>query len=86
MTNENVVTEMAKYFDMNEGRLGKVDEIQQYLTSAIPNSIFAQNATTVRKLLHDEFKMKYTKPIKQNIRYYDLAFNEKRLWVSRLLA
>ena len=35
--------------------------------------------------MHREFKLKYGKLDKANIKYRDATFNEKRLWVSRLL-
>jgi len=36
--------------------------------------------------MKDTFSLKYTSLEKANLKYRDPAYNEKRLWVSRLLA
>ena len=40
----------------------------------------------IRKVMKDIFALKYKTLDKANIKYRDPLFNEKRLWVSRLLA
>jgi hypothetical protein len=36
-------------------------------------------------ILRSKFKLKYKKLEKSNIKYSDPAYNEKRLWISKLL-
>ena len=37
-------------------------------------------------MIHNSFDLRYKSLKSQNIRYNDKEFNEKRLWISRLLA
>ena len=41
---------------------------------------------TVRRLLKEEFQLRFRVASAANIKYNDVSFDEKRLWVSRLLA
>ena len=41
---------------------------------------------TLSKILKEEFKLKFGKFESASIKYQDVAFDEKRLWISRLLA
>ena len=49
-------------------------------------SVKVSSVTTLLKILKDKFAMKYGKTQAANAKYRDPTFNEKRLWVSRLLA
>jgi hypothetical protein len=42
--------------------------------------------STILKILKTDFHLKFSKSSKANPKYRDPTFNEKRLWVSRLLA
>lgn len=42
--------------------------------------------TTLHKILADKFHLKYGPLEQANLKYRDPTFNEKRLWISRLLA
>ena len=44
------------------------------------------STATVRRLLKKEFQLRYRVANAANIRYNDVSFDEKRVWVSRLLA
>jgi len=44
------------------------------------------SATAVRKILREKFGLKYRAANAANTKYNDTTYDEKRLWVSRLLA
>ena len=43
-------------------------------------------AKTLSKILNESFRLKYKHTDKSKLKYKDPTYNEKRLWVSRLLA
>jgi hypothetical protein len=40
----------------------------------------------IRKIMREKFNLKYQRLDKANTKYRDPEYNEKRLWVSRLMA
>ncbi len=44
------------------------------------------SVATLRTILKKTFHLKFGKLMSANLKYSDPGFNEKRLWVSRLLA
>ncbi len=44
------------------------------------------SAVVLRKMMKETFNLRYKSLEKANLKYRDPAYNEKRLWVSRLLA
>ena len=40
----------------------------------------------IREIMKDKFSLKYKRLDKANTKYRDSAYNEKRIWVSRLIA
>ena len=44
------------------------------------------STVTLRKIMKKEFNLKYKRVEKANAKYRDPSFNEKRLWISRLVA
>lgn len=44
------------------------------------------SVATLLKVLKSRFALRYGKDQAANVKYRDPAFNERRLWISRLLA
>jgi hypothetical protein len=44
------------------------------------------SVSTLHKILREDFHLRYGKAQAANLKYRDPTFNEKRLWISRLLA
>ena len=44
------------------------------------------SSTVMRRVMKETFQLKYKSLEKANVKYRDPLYNEKRLWVSRLLA
>lgn len=44
------------------------------------------SSVVLRKMMKDTFNLRYKSLEKANLKYRDPAYNDKRLWVSRLLA
>ncbi len=44
------------------------------------------SVTSINTILHKHFHLKYKSSSASMVRYLDPTYNEKRLWVSRLLA
>ena len=44
------------------------------------------STVTLRKIMKKKFNLKYKRVEKANAKYRDPSFNEKRLWISRLVA
>jgi hypothetical protein len=41
---------------------------------------------TLRKIMKDQFNLKFMRHDKANVRYRDSKYNPKRIWISRLVA
>ena len=50
----------------------------------MPESI-VPSSVVLRKMMKETFSLKYASLEKKNLKYRDPTYNEKRLWVSRLL-
>ena len=50
------------------------------------NSLKVPSVATLLKILKAKFAMRYGKSQAANVKYRDPTFNERRLWVSKLLA
>jgi len=56
-----------------------------YLQNHLPLSQKVPSYATILKILHEIFHLKFKANSTASIRYLDPVYNEKRLWVSRLL-
>jgi len=59
--------------------------LRSYISKAIPTST-PPCESTLSIILKETFHLKYKKLNPANYKYRDPTFNEKRLWISRLLA
>ena len=82
--NPALIEEMASHFNNVGIYLSTSDQIRDHLLSVMPEDQ-VPTAPVIRKVMKDTFALKYKTLSKANVKYKDPLFNEKRLWVSRLL-
>ena len=56
------------------------------LESSSSKETILPSISSVRKILKEKFGMSYRSANAANIKYNDTSYDEKRVWVSRLLA
>lgn len=62
-------------------------QLQEHIRQNLPKTLKKAPSTSyIREILRDHFKLEYKKFKSANYKYRDPSFNEKRLWVSRILA
>ena len=60
--------------------------IYLYLQSRLPSDCGVPNLNTIQRILREHFHLSFKSASPAMVRYLDPTYNEKRLWVSRLLA
>ena len=74
------------YFILNTLHHVSIIQLQEHLKiNLIPLNKKIPSVSVLRIILKNHFHLQYKKFKTANYRYYDPTFNEKRLWVSRLL-
>jgi hypothetical protein len=58
--------------------------VRNYLLEQLPDHP-VPSLVTIRKLMKVKFNLRFKKLDKANTKYRDNSYNEKRLWVSRLV-
>ena len=58
--------------------------MRNYLLEQLPDHS-VPSLVTIRKLMKVKFNLRFKKLDKANTKYRDNSYNEKRLWVSRLV-
>jgi hypothetical protein len=82
-----ILNEIEKYLEMH-GIYGltalllqkHLKEVFKASTDVVPS------LPTIQKILRETFHLKFGRLNKANVKYSDAMYNEKRLWISRLLA
>lgn len=81
----STVIESLGIYHMNVKKVRS--ELNELKSSALEYSqLKIPSSSTVLRILKSTFHLKFGKADKANPKYRDPSFNEKRLWVSRLLA
>ena len=63
----------------------KLKQLRLQLLKMLPENLVVSEPSLGR-ILRTKFKLKFKKLEKANVKYSDPSYNEKRLWVSKLLA
>ena len=61
------------------------EEVRQHLRTRL-SSEQVPCVRVIRKIMQERFNLKYCRLDKANIKYRDPQYNEKRMWVSRIMA
>ena len=73
------------YFEEHGISINSCDRLKAYLLTVLPEEV-VPSVTVLRDILKTRFHLRYKRTEKNKTKYRDPALNEKRLWVSRLLA
>ena len=63
-----------------------IQSVYKFLQSNLPADINAPYASTIKRIFHKHVHLRFKSVSSAMTRYIDPVYNEKRLWVSRLLA
>ena len=75
---------MQLYFEAEGIYQHTSEEVRQHLLTRLnPDSVPC--ARVIRKIMQEKFNLKYCRLDKANVKYRDPQYNEKRMWVSRLM-
>ena len=80
-----LLSKIRYYFEEHGILINSCERLRAYLLSELPSEI-VPSVTVLRAILRDRFHLKYKRTEKNKTKYRDPDLNEKRLWVSRLLA
>jgi hypothetical protein len=80
-----LLSEMEMFFEVNGIYNHTSQEVRNYLLEKLPEEI-VPSVTTIRKMMKDKFHLRYKKLDKANTKYRERTYNEKRIWISRLMA
>ena len=83
--NPKVLGAIEKYLDTNGYYRASIPLIQNYLSKVLSPSDLPCKST-ISSIMRKSFHLKYASLHKANLKYRDPTYDEKRLWVSRLLA
>jgi hypothetical protein len=83
-SNPVLLNHIEKYFEINGFYNSTTQQIKNHLLTVMPKQE-VPSVTTIQKILKIQFHLKYSALDKGNLKYRDSTFDEKRLWVSRLL-
>jgi hypothetical protein len=83
--NASVLKEVDNYLDSLGSTKLKVRNLHQHLLTVLPENL-QPSKRTLERMLNHRFHLRYGKFGPANFKYGDPAFDEKRLWVTRLLA
>lgn len=84
--NPVIIENVSKYLEMTGTHKCSLPKLKHYLSTVLPQEITVPCTRTLSLILRGHFSLRYIKSKPANARYFDPKFNEKRLWVSRLLA
>ena len=83
--NEALLQEMENYFKKNGIYSCTSQDIRNYLLEKLPEEQ-VPSVCIIRKIMKSKFNLKYKKLDKANVKYRDSTYNDKRMWISRLMA
>ena len=92
MCENTVLLEAIKdYIELNTSFDVTVSRLQHYLTgltASNPNkyAFKVPSSFVIRQILREKMFLKYGRMNTANLKYKDPTYNEKRLWIARLLA
>lgn len=81
----DLLEHIGQYFDQNGFYETSTIDLRKHLLTKLPSQK-VPSLTTLRRVLKEHFKLKYGRLDKINLKYRDPTYNEKRLWVARLIA
>jgi hypothetical protein len=76
---------MERYFETHGIYNHSSHEVRNYLLEELEEHK-VPSLVTVRRIMKLKFNLRFKKLDKANTKYRDSSYNEKRLWVSRLVA
>jgi hypothetical protein len=82
--NPLLIEAIAEHFDQFGIYMQHSDQIRNEVLKKLPADA-VPSSMVVRKIMRDTFHLKFKTLEKANLKYRDPLYNEKRLWVSRLL-
>jgi hypothetical protein len=83
--NSAILEEMQRYLEAHGFLNQTLQNIKNYLVEKLPPSLLPSN-TTIAKMLRHKFHLRYGSFDKANVKYKDATYNDKRKWISKLLA
>ena len=83
--NPELLKALSNHFDKFGIYQMSSDKIRSELIKDMDERL-VPSSVVLRKMMKETFNLKYTSLEMANLKYRDPAYNEKRLWVSRLLA
>jgi hypothetical protein len=83
--NPALIAEIAQHFEESGIYKCSSDAIRKRLLDNLPKDQ-VPTSLVIRNIMKDTFKLKYKTLEKANTKYRDPDYNEKRLWVCRLLS
>jgi hypothetical protein len=84
-SNPKLLSEMERFFEANGIYNHSVLKIRSYLLEQLPEHQ-VPCLKIIRKIMKEQFNLKHMHHDKANIKYKDSKYNEKRIWISRLVA
>lgn len=63
----------------------KLRILRQYVQSKLPDAVTAPCESTLSKILRETFHQYYRKDHAANTKYRDQVYNNKRIWIARLV-
>ena len=79
--NPVLIEEMSKHFDQVGIYHETGDQIRSHLLTVMPWQE-VPSVPIVRKIMREQFHLRYKALEKANLKYRDPIYNEKRLWTS----
>ena len=80
-----LILEMQRFFEENGIYQFTSNELRNHLLQRLSEDQ-VPSVKVLREIVRDKFKLKYCRLDKANTQYRNAKYNEKRLWVSRLLS
>ena len=83
--NPELLSEMESFFMQHGIYLHSSQQLQSHLLQKLgPDKV--PSSLTIRKLMKEKFNLHYKRLQKASTKYRDPQYNEKRMWVSRIMA
>lgn len=84
-TDERLLSEISNYLDANSHYKLKIRNLMVHLRQVLPSSSVPKKCT-LYDIIKEQFHLRFGAKQQAQPKYGDPLYNEKRLWISRLLA
>jgi hypothetical protein len=80
-----LLSEIENFFEMKGIYNNTVQELRDYLLGKLPEDK-VPSTKIIRRIMKEDFNLKFKRFDKANTKYIDSAYNEKRIWISRIVS